>query len=532
MAGGVGGVGGTSPLVTLWSDVSGPYSSAVARRLRTARYRRISDDREGLEAGVTRQTEDMDEVAARRPELDVHPHVFSDNDLSATKDYRPEFERILEMVANGELDAVLCWTSNRFLRNRRDRMRVIELFKAHNVRLIPVRGNEMDFTSADGRMMADLIFSVDAGEAERTAERVSRAARQRAEQGRHHGGRRAFGYGPVIATDHNGKPVRDFHATIPEEAAVIRGIAADVLEGVPLGAVARRLNATGVATVTKAHRETCVHNAKGRRVRVDCPCPYRAWEATTLKELMVNPRLIGMRGYQTQKTRRSTGTIAVMGPAQWPAILDVDTWEQVRAILTDAKRRTNTDQTKVRRLLAGFVYCASCGHKMTGNGVNGVRLYCQRRDGNCPAPVRIGEQFVVDLVSRAVRDRLDELELQPVETTDLAGAELATLELRRSALADRWASGQMEDDAYNDAHKALTKQIRDAQARTHTSARRRATLPVNGAAGWDDKRDDLAGRRVILTHLIDGVIIGGNGAVLGDDLWRVRIVWRDLNDPR
>lgn len=497
------------PAITLWSDNrDAAYGSGVVRALRTIGYRRISDDREGLEAGVTRQDEDIRELAARRDDVDLID-VLTDNDLSATKDYRPEFERILAMAQAGEIDAVISWTSNRFLRNRPDRMRVIELFKARNVRLIPVRGNTMDFTSADGRMMADIIFSIDAGEAERTAERVARAAQQRAEQGRHHGGRRAFGYGPIIGTDHTGKPIRDFHAVIPEEAAVLRRIAADVLAGIPLGAIARQLDTEGVATVTG-----------------------RLWDPTTLKEMMINPRLIGMRGYQTRATRRSTGTIAVMGQAQWPAILDVDTWEQIRAILTDASRRTNTNAEKVRRVLAGFVYCASCGHKLTGNGADGKRLYCQRRNGRCAAKVRIGERFVVELVSLAVRKRLDELVLQPVETADPAAAELATLEARKSALADRWASGKMEDDAYDDAHKAIVRQIREAEARRHTSARRRATLPVDGAAGWDELGDDIAAKRVILTQLIDGVIVGGDGTVEGDEVQRVRIVWRDLNDPR
>jgi hypothetical protein len=37
---------------------------------------------------------------------------------------------------------------------------------------------------------------------------------------------------------------------------------------------------------------------------------------------------------------------------------------------------------------------------------------------------------------------------------------------------------------------------------------------------------------VILTQLVDAVIIGGNGTVEGDEASRVRIVWRDLNNPR
>ncbi len=518
--------------ITLWSDTSDAgYGSGVVRMLRTIGYRRISDDREGLEAGVTRQNEDIREHAARRDDIDLID-VLTDNDLSATKDYRPEFERILTMAAAGEIDAVISWTSNRFFRSAKDRVRVLDLFEAKGIRIIPVRGSEADPTTADGYLMVDLMGAIDRAEAKRTAERVSRAAKQRAEQGRHHGGRRAFGYGPLVATDHTGRPVRDFHAVVPEEADIIRGIAADILAGVPLGTIARRLNAAGVPTVTKAHRGSCANNVKGRRAWVDCPCPYRAWDATTLREMMVNPRLIGMRGYQTRATRRSTGTIAVMGEAKWPQILDADTWEQVRAILTDSARRTNTDAERVRRVLAGFVYCGSCGHKLTANGASSNRLYCQRRDGRCPGKVRIGEGFVVGLVSLAVRERLDELVLQPAATADPVAAEVATLEARKTALADRWAAGKMDDDAYDDAHKAIARQIREAQTRMRTSARRHATLPVEGAAGWDELGDDIAAKRVILTQLIDGVIVGGNGTIEGDKVERVRIVWRDMNDPR
>ena len=54
----------------------------------------------------------------------------------------------------------------------------------------------------------------------------------------------------------------------------------------------------------------------------------------------------------------------------------------------------------------------------------------------------------------------------------------------------------------------------------------------DGPEGWDALGDDSAAKRVILTQLIDGVIIGGNGTIAGDSVGRVRIVWRDLTDPR
>ncbi len=159
-------------------------------------------------------------------------------------------------------------------------------------------------------------------------------------------------------------------------------------------------------------------------------------------------------------------------------------------------------------------------------------MYCQRRDGRCPAKVRIGEIFLMDLVSLAVRQRLNDLVLRPVDTQDPVTAELAALETRKTALADRWAAGEIDDDDYETRHRAITARIRACQTRAHTSARRRAALPVDGAEGWDDLGDDIAAQRVVLTQMIDGMIIGGDGTVDGDTVQRVRVVWRDMNDPR
>jgi DNA invertase Pin-like site-specific DNA recombinase len=72
--------------------------------MRAAVYVRISKDREGRSLGIARQEADARELAGRHG-WDV-VEVFSDNDTSAAA-YRPAFERLLEDIEGGRIDAVV-----------------------------------------------------------------------------------------------------------------------------------------------------------------------------------------------------------------------------------------------------------------------------------------------------------------------------------------------------------------------------------------------------------------------------------------
>ena len=64
-------------------------------------YVRISDDREGLELGTARQTEDARRLAEREGRTVPDDLVFPDNDLSAStraKKVRPQWDRMIELI--------------------------------------------------------------------------------------------------------------------------------------------------------------------------------------------------------------------------------------------------------------------------------------------------------------------------------------------------------------------------------------------------------------------------------------------------
>jgi site-specific DNA recombinase len=104
------------------------------------------------------------------------------------------------------------------------------------VTLATVVSGEDDLSKADGRMVARIKASVDAAEAERIAERTSRAARQRAQQGRPNGGARPFGFLPGGIAHH------------AREAEALRDATRRIITGDSLRRIMTEWNAAGLTT--------------------------------------------------------------------------------------------------------------------------------------------------------------------------------------------------------------------------------------------------------------------------------------------
>ncbi|MDT4894127.1 MAG: site-specific recombinase, partial [Pseudonocardiales bacterium] len=198
-------------------------------------YLRISDDRTGLEAGVTRQRDDCERRCQDRGWTVVR--VESDNDISATKGKRrPGFEALLASIEAGTTSVVVAWSLDRLQRSKRDEVRLYEACQRKGVTLSLVKGADLDFASAAGRFVADALGSVARMEVEMKSERQQRAQLQAAEQGRRSGGRRPFGY------EADGMTVR------AAESEAIRQGYRSFLAGQSLAGVAREWNALGLKT--------------------------------------------------------------------------------------------------------------------------------------------------------------------------------------------------------------------------------------------------------------------------------------------
>ncbi|MGV0633069.1 recombinase family protein [Mycolicibacillus trivialis] len=279
-------------------------------------YLRISSDPTGQEAGVTRQREDCEALAAR---LGVNlVATFEDNDVSAYSGVRrPGYEALLTAMERREFGTLICWHTDRLYRSLKDLERLIDVAESREVVIRTVNGGDLDLSTSTGKMLARILGSVARQESEHKAERQRRANAQRASQGEWWSTGRCFGYTLEGAVD-------------PAEAALIVEAANDVLAGMSLRQVARRWNAAGVKSSRGA-----------------------TWTTTRVKRMLLNQRYTGVRVYHGK----------VVGTGKWAAILDPETHAGLVAVLRDPARGKAISYE--RRHLGSYRYvCGRCGAKM------------------------------------------------------------------------------------------------------------------------------------------------------------------------
>ena len=368
-------------------------------------YCRISHDTEGEALGVARQAEDCRTLAERNGLTVVD--VYTDNDVGASansrKKHRPEYDRMLADARAGKVGVILAYSNSRLTRRLRELEDLIRLHEQHGTRIFTVVSGEDNLGTADGRMVARIKASVDAGEAERTAERVTRKHLEFAQAGKVvGGGNRPFGWEADQVT------IR------PYEAVLLREAAADVLAGLPLGRIAKRWNDAGVTTSTG-----------------------RPWTHTQLLQLFRSPRLAGWRVHRTKDTKWTPVPPVAVGKdgqpvrGQWAPILDDATHRALVVALTTPDTRSRIPRKGARNyMLSGLLRCGDCSGPMYGNKVGETHYYrCDSAGHSNTASGRGMDAWVSDQV--VLRSEI----LSAVETGTPTPAR-ENLAAKQAALAD------------------------------------------------------------------------------------------------
>lgn len=467
-------------------------------------YERISDDREGRELGVERQREDNTTLAERLG-LIIYGR-YRDNDIGAStrsRKPRPEYQRLLADAKTGKFRVIIAYTSGRLTRRPREHEDLIDLAEQHGVRFVYVKSPSFDLNTAAGRRVARILAANDAGEAEDIAERVSRASRQRAEQGLNHGGRRTYGYGLIIGQDEQGNDIRDYHALVPAEAAEVAKIYADLIRGVPLGAIVRDLNARQVPTVTG-----------------------KPWTPATVRGIIERPSNAGLSEHKGE----------IVGTGRWPAIVSQDVYETALALLRDPSRRTSTGN-KASYLLSGLGVCGGCGGTISSGGVKrssattGIRRIYLCRARHC---VGRRQDWIDQYVSAAIIERMsrpDARELLVDEDrpdTEALRDEARALRARLDILATEFADGSLTASQLRTATDRLRGRLAEVEAaQVHpTRALVLAELIEADDVGAAWNRMPLDRQRAVLAVLATVTLHPGGGGRRSFDSSYVTIDWK------
>lgn len=432
-----------------------------------ATYCRISDDKNKTEAGVERQRVDTDKLAKRLGFRVVERIVDNDRSASRKKRRRREgFDRMLELVQSGAVDAVIVYDLDRFTRNPDELGAWIDAAEANDGVSIHTTGDLIDLADPDSIFKARILLAVAEKEAANIARRVKREAQAAAEQGVPRWSTRPFGY------ERDG-------TLVPAEAAELRAIYADVIGGRSLAKIALDLNTRGIPKPGRGER----------------------WQSATIGFLVRGARNAGLREYRGK----------VVGPGNWVGIVDEDTWRQAVAAL-DARRVGHRQAP--RSLLGGLVRCAECGWVMSRSG----RSYrcLPRSDGyktTCGITVagdRL-DDYVKGLVVAALGDVAPPRRNgAPKGDVDRLRGEVLRIRRDLEEVAGMLGRGEMDMREYRAAKQPLdVRLVAAANELTHVDARsaleRMAGPTATLAERWDHLDVALRGR--VVGTIIDSLVV-------------------------
>lgn len=415
-------------------------------------YCRISRDKEGGGLGVERQEADCRALAERLGWKVVA--VFVDNDLSAySGKKRPQYEQMLRAVETGAVHGIIAWHTDRLHRRTVELESFVSLAESHGLQVETVTSGQLNLSTASGRMVARMLGAAAQHEIDHARERMKAAKAQMAAAGKYRGGPRPYGY------ETGGLVVRE------SEAQVIRDATAAVLAGRTLASIARELQEAGATTSTGAE-----------------------WTYNRLRDVLTRPRNAGL----VANGRTDRGVLDIIGPAEWPAIVDEDSFRAVWALLSDpSRRRQNGNDT--RWLGSGIYTCGICQDGSTlrpapyGGTAKSKRerqyLYRCTEKAHLSISTDKTDGFVREIVVELLRDERVVAALMP-DTTEAATADRE----RRSVLLARIEQTEADYDTdLIDARRfkaktdRLTDELAVVQGRLDASLAGMATSPVLNA---------------------------------------------------
>lgn len=421
--------------------------------------------------------------------------VIVDNDRGASRHsqgQRPGYIELRRLVAAQEVDVLVATELSRATRDDADFVALRDLAAANQV-LFAYGDRVYDLTRTDDRFKVGLDALLASHEADRVRDRVLDGARRSAALGRPPG-RLQFGY--VREYNERGAYVRQVEQ--PHQASLIREMARRVLAGESIRSIAAHLNERGEPTPS----------GQGKL----------GWDSTRIRRLITNPQYAALRVYQGK----------VVGPADWPAILDEATWQACVSMVTDPERRSTLRQGELRWLLTGTLRCAVCQGPVRAIKNRGVPSYLCKTSFHVSVGAATLHAFIVPLVLArlAAPDLVDLLAGPAPDEVAAAKAEAAELQARLDGFYAQAADGKLTPTGLAAIEARLLPNLEDARAR----ARRQADPLILSVAGpnpgerWEAL--SVGQQRHIVSGLIDPLLLGRsvpgsrfNPSRLGQSRW-------------
>lgn len=313
------------------------FVPALPKRKRVAAYARVSTDTERLCHSLSAQISYYSDLIQRNPEWE-YAGVYADNGITGTKlSGRPEFQRMLDDCEAGRIDIILTKSISRFSRNTVDLLAVVRRLKELGIE-IRFEKERINSLSSDGEVMLTLLASFAQEEVTSLSNNVKWGTRKRMAKGIPNGHFRIFGY----------RWQGDVLVVVPEEAAIVKRIFQNFLDGKSRLETEREFAAEGITT------------ASGCR-----------WQDSNIKNVLTNITYTGNMLLQkeyiedpiTKKRKTNHGELPqYFVEDTHEAIIDMATFEAVQAEMARRKELGPLANKSLNTCcFTGKIKCSACG---------------------------------------------------------------------------------------------------------------------------------------------------------------------------
>jgi len=318
---------------------------------KAAAYARVSTGKGEMIHSLAAQVDYYRDYIRRQPGW-VFVGVYSDEAMTGTKNNRPQFRQMIEDCRNGRIDIVITKAVSRFARNTVDLLETVRELKSYDVDVFFEEQN-IHTMSAEGELMLTIIASC----AEEESLSASENCKWRIKKN--------FQHGIPQSVSLMGYQVRKGQfRVIPEEAAVVRMIFQDYLDGMGINAIQRKLAALNI------------RSKQGKD-----------WHQSIIAQMLCNEKYAGdlmMQKYIRPDHLTKIDYVNKGRAARYfvqdhhEAIIDRETFDAVQGLLEKRQRHNEPSEKGMVNPFTGKVVCENCKKHYRRKTINGKKYLAVR----------------------------------------------------------------------------------------------------------------------------------------------------------
>ena len=323
-----------------------PTTRSEIEKKKVCAYCRVSRSTADQLNSYARQIRVYTDLIKRNPSWQL-VEIFADEGITGTSAAkRPEFQRMLKMCEQKQIDLIITKSISRFARNTMEALEIVRRLKILGI-AVQFEKEGIYTLSLGDEMLLNTFTAIAQEESIAISERIRYSNTKRMESGEFVDGNAPFGYRMID------------RVLVPEEpeSQIVRDIFDQYLHGASTHEIARNLNEAGILGKFG-----------------------NSWKATTIRYILRNEKYIGdmlcQKTYHTntlpfmqKRNRGEADQYYVEG--SHAGIVDKEVFDKVQEIINGRKVKYQTDAEVTKYPLTSKMHCTECGAFFIRKKTNG-----------------------------------------------------------------------------------------------------------------------------------------------------------------